>query len=62
MHAPTKVIFALLLSSIAASPSPANPTDIYARYFAGVSGGKPCYARYYNPTLRIPMMSAGHSD
>src|SRR6516162_576013 len=47
MHAPTKVIFALLLSSIAASPSPANPVDIYTRYFAGVSGGKPCYARYY---------------
>ena len=49
MHTPTKMIFALLLSSIAASPSPANPVDIYTRYFAGVSGGKPCYARYYGP-------------
>jgi hypothetical protein len=47
MPAPTKMLFALLLSSIAASPSSANPVDIYARYFAGVSGGKPCYARYY---------------
>ena len=49
MHTPTKMIFALLLSSIATSPSPANPVDIYTRYFAGVSGGKPCYARYYGP-------------
>ena len=39
----------LFLSAIAANPSAANAVDIYTRYFAGVSGGKPCYARYYDP-------------
>jgi len=49
MYAPTKMLSALFLSSIAVSPSAANAVDIYTRYFAGVSGGKPCYARYYGP-------------
>ena len=49
MYAPTKMLSALFLSSIAVSPSAANAVDIYTRYFAGVSCGKPCYARYYGP-------------
>ena len=49
MYAPTKMLSALFLSSIAVGPSAANAVDIYTRYFTGVSGGKPCYARYYNP-------------
>jgi hypothetical protein len=38
----------LFLSAIAANPPAANAVDIYTRYFAGTSGGKPCYARYYD--------------
>ena len=38
----------LFLSAIAANPSAANAVDIYTRYFAGTSGGRPCYARYYD--------------
>src|SRR6516165_4800494 len=49
MYAPTKMLSALFLSSIAVGPSAVNAVDIYTRYFAGVSGGKPCYARYYGP-------------
>ena len=44
-----KMLSVLLLSAIAANPSAASTVDIYTRYFAGVSGGKPCYARYYDP-------------
>jgi hypothetical protein len=44
-----KMLSVLLLSAIAANPSAASTVDIYTRYFAGVSGGKPCYAHYYDP-------------
>ena len=44
-----KTLSVLFLSAIAANPSAANAVDIYTRYFTGVSGGKPCYARYYDP-------------
>ena len=44
-----KTLSVLFLSAIAANPSAANAVNIYTRYFAGVSGGKPCYARYYGP-------------
>ena len=44
-----KMLSVLFLSVIAANPSVArNEVDLYTRYFAGVSGGKPCYARYYD--------------
>jgi hypothetical protein len=45
---PMKMLSVLFLSAIAANPSAANAVDIYTRYFTGVSGGKPCYARYYD--------------
>src|SRR6516225_9234110 len=44
-----KTLSVLFLSAIAANPSAANAVNIYTRYFEGVSGGKPCYARYYGP-------------
>ena len=44
-----KMLSALFLSAIAVNPSAASTVDIYTRYFAGVSGGKSCYARYYDP-------------
>ena len=43
-----KMLAVLFLSALAANSSAANPVDIYTRYFAGTSGGKPCYARYYD--------------
>ena len=46
---PMKILSVLFLSAIAANPSVASTVDIYTRYFAGVSAGKPCYARYYDP-------------
>jgi hypothetical protein len=48
MSEPMKMLSFLVLSAIAANPSAANAVNIYTRYFAGVSGGKPCYARYYD--------------
>ena len=44
-----KMLSVLFLSAIAVNPSVASTVDIYTRYFAGVSGGKSCYARYYDP-------------
>ena len=37
-----------LLSGLLACATAAKADDIYARYFGGADGGKPCYARYYN--------------
>jgi len=38
---------ALVLLSATAGPS-AAADDLYTKYFAGVAGGKPCYARSYD--------------
>jgi hypothetical protein len=43
-----KIASIVFLSAIVASPSLVNAADIYTKYFEGVSGGKPCYARYYD--------------
>lgn len=38
----------LALLAVAFGALPASADDLYTRYFAGVNGGKPCYARSYD--------------
>ena len=45
---PMKMLSVLFLSAIASNSPAANAVDIYTRYFSGLGGGKPCYARYYD--------------
>ena len=42
------LIAGLCLLGAATTPSVAD--DLYAKYFADVDGGRPCYARYYDAT------------
>lgn len=37
-----------VVAFIVAGTASAAADDLYTRYFAGVNGGKPCYARYYD--------------
>ncbi len=44
-----RLVLALLLLTSVGCLLPARASDdLYLRYFGGVAGGKPCYARYYN--------------
>jgi hypothetical protein len=43
-----KRLCAVLVLVLGGATGAAAADDLYTRYFAGIAGGKPCYARYYD--------------
>lgn len=43
-----KLHWALLVTALTTGTSAAKADDIFAKYFSGVNGGEPCYARSYD--------------
>lgn len=43
-----KIASILFLSATIANPSAASAADVLTKYFSEVSGGRPCYPRYYD--------------